>query len=168
MAPKPSELAGVDSSSAHSVKAPFTCLTIRQIKIIEPTDSMLSNCSNLSKQLSTCVCKGTKLQIEKKEKRHRYKAHQVKGRKHSSTASTTDTVRELVFPIMSYALDTRHPIVREVDDRACKSPQITYIKFAIHLPFDRKAKRDMPRGKPRSSCQPPTMVSDQQPRIVIS
>ncbi|CAB4268859.1 unnamed protein product [Prunus armeniaca] len=60
MAPKPSELAGVDSSSAHSVKAPLTCLTVRQIKIIEPTDSILSNCSNLSKQLSTCVCKGTK------------------------------------------------------------------------------------------------------------
>ncbi|XP_016652369.1 PREDICTED: putative leucine-rich repeat receptor-like serine/threonine-protein kinase At2g19230, partial [Prunus mume] len=60
MAPKPSELAGVDSSSAHSIKAPLTCLAVRQIKIIEPTDSILSNCSNLSKQLSTCVCKGTK------------------------------------------------------------------------------------------------------------
>ncbi|CAB4305196.1 unnamed protein product [Prunus armeniaca] len=143
MAPKPSELAGVDSSSAHSVKAPLTCLTVRQIKIIEPTDSILSNFSNLSKQLSTCVCKGT-----------------------NSTASTTDTVRELVFPIMSYALDTRHPTVREVDNRTCKSPQITYIRFAIHLPFGRKAKRDMPHGKPRSSCQPPTMVSDQQPRII--
>ncbi|CAB4305748.1 unnamed protein product [Prunus armeniaca] len=36
MAPKPSKLAGVDSSLAHSVKAPLTCLTVRQIKIIEP------------------------------------------------------------------------------------------------------------------------------------
>ncbi|CAB4299112.1 unnamed protein product [Prunus armeniaca] len=94
------------------------------------------------------VFNNPRLQIEKKEKRHRYKAHQVKGRKHSSTASTTDTIRELVFPIMSYALDTRHPIVWEVDDRACKSPQITYIRFAIHLPFSRKAKRDMPHDKP--------------------
>ncbi|CAL8988813.1 unnamed protein product, partial [Prunus brigantina] len=48
MAPKPSELAGVDSSSAHSVKAPLTCLTVRQIKIIEPTDPILGNCSNRS------------------------------------------------------------------------------------------------------------------------
>ncbi|CAL9005964.1 unnamed protein product, partial [Prunus brigantina] len=48
MAPKPSELAGVDSSSAHSVKALLTCLTVRQIKIIEPTDPILGNCSNRS------------------------------------------------------------------------------------------------------------------------
>ncbi|CAB4315675.1 unnamed protein product [Prunus armeniaca] len=58
MAPKSFELAGVDSSSAHSVKAPLTCLTVRQIKIIEPTDPILGNCSNIS---ATQPCTGSHL-----------------------------------------------------------------------------------------------------------